>query len=57
MTKRDDIETDSRRPTSAAERRLQRLVVPAPAAYHPNRRIDWVHDPDHVDRSARDPRT
>ncbi|MGD9961923.1 hypothetical protein [Nocardioides sp.] len=30
---------------SAGERRLARLVVPAPSAYEPHQRIDWVHDP------------
>lgn len=32
-------------PTSAGERRLARLVVPAPSAYEPHQRIDWIHDP------------
>lgn len=31
---------------SATERRLRRVVVPAPAAYNPIRRIDVVHNPD-----------
>lgn len=31
---------------SVTERQLQRLVVPAPAAYDPSRRIDVVHEPD-----------
>ncbi|MFC7362225.1 hypothetical protein [Nocardioides astragali] len=31
---------------SAKERQLRRLVVPAPAAYDPSRRIDVVHNPD-----------
>ncbi len=31
-------------PASAGERRLARLVVPAPSAYEPHRRIDWIHD-------------
>jgi len=31
---------------SATERLLRRMVVPAPAAYDPNRRIDVIHDPD-----------
>ncbi len=30
---------------SAGERRLARLVVPAPSAYEPHQRIDWMHDP------------
>lgn len=32
-------------PASAGERRLARLVVPAPSAYRPHQRIDWIHDP------------
>lgn len=32
-------------PASAGERRLARLVVPAPSAYEPHQRIDWIHDP------------
>lgn len=31
---------------SVTERQLRRLVVPAPAAYDPSRRIDVVHEPD-----------
>ena len=31
---------------SATERQLRRLIVPAPAAYAPGRRIDVIHDPD-----------
>jgi hypothetical protein len=31
---------------SATERRLGRLVVPAPDRYNPSKRIDWIHDPD-----------
>ena len=31
---------------SITERQLRRLVVPAPAAYDPSRRIDVVHEPD-----------
>lgn len=50
-----DNHTDSHGSASAAERRLQRLVMPAPASYDPGRRIDWVHDPDHgADGSAGD---
>lgn len=40
---------------SAGERRLARLVVPAPSAYEPHQRIDWMHDPPSpadVDQSA-----
>lgn len=32
-------------PASAGERRLARLVVPAPSTYEPHQRIDWMHDP------------
>lgn len=35
----------SNAPASAGERRLARLVVPAPSAYEPHQRIDWMHDP------------
>ena len=31
---------------SVTERQLRRLVVPAPAAYDPSRRIDVIHEPD-----------
>lgn len=31
---------------SRSERRLARLVVPAPTAYASNHRIDWQHDPE-----------
>jgi hypothetical protein len=31
---------------SPTEPRLRDLVVREPASYHPDRRIDWVHDPD-----------
>jgi hypothetical protein len=31
---------------STTERQLRRLIVPAPAAYDPSRRIDVIHDPD-----------
>ena len=30
---------------SVTERQLQRLVVPAPAAYDPSKRIDVIHEP------------
>lgn len=48
----------SNAPASAGERRLARLVVPAPSAYEPHRRIDWIHDPlssDDVDQGATEP--
>lgn len=35
----------SNAPASAGERRLARLVVPAPSAYEPHQRIDWMHEP------------
>jgi hypothetical protein len=31
---------------SATERQLRHLVVPAPGAYEPSRRIEVVHNPD-----------
>jgi hypothetical protein len=31
---------------SATERQLRRLVVPGPAAYAPDKRLDVIHDPD-----------
>jgi len=31
---------------SVIERQLQRLVVPAPAAYDPSKRIDVIQEPD-----------
>jgi hypothetical protein len=31
---------------SATERQLRRLVVQAPAAYDPSKRIDVIHEPD-----------
>ena len=31
---------------SVTERQLQRLVVLAPAAYDPSKRIDVIHEPD-----------
>lgn len=39
-------EQDSIAQHSATERQLRRLIVPAPAAYDPGRRIDVIHDPD-----------
>lgn len=43
-------------PASAGERRLARLVVPAPSTYEPHQRIDWIHDPlppaDVIDQGA-----
>jgi hypothetical protein len=31
---------------SVTERQLRRLVVPAPAAYYPTKRLDVIHEPD-----------
>ena len=31
---------------SATERQLRRLVVPEPAAYAPDKRLDVIHEPD-----------
>lgn len=40
-----DRNTPTNPPASASERRLARLVVPAPSAYEPQHRIDWIHAP------------
>jgi len=32
---------------SDTERQLQRLIVPTPAGYDPNKRIDVIHEPNH----------
>jgi hypothetical protein len=32
-------------PQSVTERQLRRLVVPAPAAYEPNKRVDRIQKP------------
>ena len=32
--------------TSATERQLRRLVVPEPAAYAPDKRLDVIYEPD-----------
>lgn len=37
---------DTTRQQSVTERQLRRLVVPAPAAYDPSKRIDVIHEPD-----------
>jgi len=37
---------DSTPQQSVTERQLRRLVVPAPAAYDPRKRIDVIHEPD-----------
>lgn len=41
-----DEQDNTTTPPSATERQLRRLVVPAPVAYDPHRRIDVIHDPD-----------
>ncbi|GAB3199037.1 hypothetical protein GCM10027062_14640 [Nocardioides hungaricus] len=33
-------------PQSVTERQLHRLVVPGPAAYAPDKRLDVIHEPD-----------
>ena len=48
-------EQDSITQHSATERQLRRLIVPAPTAYAPGRRIDVIHDPD-LDLLQGDPR-
>jgi hypothetical protein len=41
------MDHDDTTPTqSVTERQLRRLVVPAPAAYDPSKRIDVIHEPD-----------
>jgi hypothetical protein len=42
MNEQDNTTTQQ----SVTERQLRRLVVPAPAAYDPGRRIDVIHEPD-----------
>ena len=44
MDEHDD--TTAPQQQSVIERQLRRLVVPAPAAYDPSRRIDVIHEPD-----------
>jgi hypothetical protein len=42
-------DTTGQHPTaqlSVTERQLRRLVVPEPAAYAPNKRLDVIHEPD-----------
>lgn len=42
-----DTDDDTTLPVvSATERRLQRLLVRAPASYDPRLRVDWSFDPD-----------
>jgi|GEM_PF-855475 len=42
----DPIDQTERAQPSATERQLRRLVVPEPAAYAPDKRLDVIHDPD-----------
>ncbi|MDP3968070.1 MAG: hypothetical protein Q8Q02_07290 [Nocardioides sp.] len=42
----DEIDPIDRAQPSATERQLRRLVVPEPAAYAPDKRLDVIHDPD-----------
>jgi len=43
MDEHDDITEPQQ---SVTERQLRRIVVPAPAAYEPSRRIDVIHELD-----------
>lgn len=38
---------------SVTEHQLRRLVVPAPAAYDPSKRIDAIHEPDSTNCGVR----
>jgi len=42
----DEHEDTTSPQQSVTERQLRRLVVPAPAAYDPSKRIDVIHEPD-----------
>lgn len=42
----DDADPIDYAQTSATERQLRRLVVPEPAAYAPDKRLDVIHEPD-----------
>jgi hypothetical protein len=42
----DDTDPIDDAPTSATERQLRRLVVPEPAAYAPDKRLDVIYEPD-----------
>ena len=42
----DDTDPIAHPQPSATERQLRRLVVPKPAAYAPDKRLDVIHDPD-----------
>jgi len=43
---RGDMENSKLAGHSAPERRISRVIVPAPDGYPPNLRINWIHDPD-----------
>jgi hypothetical protein len=42
----DDTAPIDQAQSSATERQLRRLMVPEPAAYAPDKRLDIIHDPD-----------
>jgi hypothetical protein len=42
----DDTDPIDDAQPSATERQLRRLVVPVPAAYAPDKRLDVIHEPD-----------
>ena len=42
----DDTDSIDQAQPSATERQLRRLVVPEPAAYAPDKRLDVIHEPD-----------
>lgn len=42
----DDTDPIYQLQPSTTERQLRRLVVPEPAAYDPDKRLDVIHDPD-----------
>ena len=42
----DDTDPIDDAQTSATERQLRRLLVPEPAAYAPDKRLDVIHEPD-----------
>jgi hypothetical protein len=41
----DDTDPIDRPQYSAIERHMRRFVVPEPAAYDPNKRLDVIHEP------------
>lgn len=42
----DDTDPIAQAQPSATERQLRRLVVPEPAAYAQDKRLDVIHEPD-----------